>query len=183
MPYGASFRSGSGISGRTFSMLQSDEERFLSAYFLLASLPGGMLIPYGDEYGVENIPLSDLPEHLQADTRNINRGALSGDEGTTDRGRRLMPSLSGILRKREALREYVNVWPTRLPSPPGVFAATYRHGTSELLAYVNITGEPHEAALGDGAAEDFRNLLTLGGADATGGTVRLGPYACIWLER
>jgi hypothetical protein len=94
-----------------------------------------------------------------------------------------MPSLSGILRKREALREYVKVWPTRLPSPPGVFAATYRHGTSELLAYVNITGEPHEAALGDGAAEDFRSLLTLGGADATGGTVRLGPYACIWLER
>jgi glycosidase len=183
MPYGASFRSGSGISGRTFSMLRSDEERFLNAYFLLASFPGGILIPYGDEYGVENVPLTDLPEQLRADTRNINRGPLSGTEGDTARAARIMPALKEVLRKREALREYVNVWPVRLPSPSGVFAAAYCHGTSELLACVNITGEPQQVELERDQLEDYRTVLTLGQATPSGTTLNLGPYAGIWLER
>lgn len=182
MPYGASFRSGSGISGRTFSMLRSDEARFLNAYFLLASFPGGMLIPYGDEYAVENIPLTDLPEHLRADTRNINRGALAGAERDSDRAGRILSALSEVLHRREALREYVNVWPERLPSPAGVFAAAYRHGTSELLAFANITGQPQQADLPDKQLDDYRTVMSLGQAEQAGSTLELGPYAGLWLE-
>lgn len=183
MPYGASFRSGSGISGRTFSMLGSREERFLNAYFLLASLPGGMLIPYGDELGVDNVPLSDLPEHLRADTRNINRGALTGEERETERARHIVPLLSEMLRKREALREYVNVWPARLPAPSGVFAAAYRYGTSELLACVNIIGEPQRVDLQHEQLADYRVVMALGSAEVSRAAVQLGPYGGIWLEK
>lgn len=183
MPYGASFRSGTGISGRTFSMLRSNEERFLNAYFLLASFPGGMLIPFGDEFGVENVPIPELPEHLRADTRNINRGPLTGGERETPRARHITPTLAEVLQKRDALREYVNVWPARLPSPSGVFAAAYHHGTSELLAVANITGESQRVELPDRQLEDYRVVLSLGQAKPAGTSVELGPYAGIWLEQ
>jgi hypothetical protein len=94
-----------------------------------------------------------------------------------------MRRLSEVLRRREALREYVNVWPVRLPSPPGVFAAAYRHGTSELLVYVNITGQTQQVEPDLDLVGKYRVLGALGRARAAGGTVELGPYAGLWLER
>lgn len=183
MPNGASFRSGAGISGRTFSLLGGDEARFLNAYFLLASLPGGMLIPYGDEFGVKNIPLSELPEQLQADTRNINRGVLDAGTSESSRGRRIMPQLAKMLHQREALREYVNVWPVRLPASPAVFAASYCYGTSQLLAYVNIGDKPQQVEHSDEPLDNYRKLLTMGDVQVSGENLELGPYAGIWLEK
>lgn len=183
LPNGAPFHLGSGVAGRTFSMLGCDEARFLNAYFLLASLPGGMLIPYGDEFGKETIPLSELPESLRADTRNINRGSLTGAEMESPRGKRLAQGLANILREREALREYVNVWPRRLPSPPGVFAASYRYGTSELLAYANITGQPQQVEDSEREFAAYRRFLALGEVTEIGSRLRLGPHAGIWLEK
>jgi maltose alpha-D-glucosyltransferase/alpha-amylase len=183
MPNGASFHAGAGISGRTFSLLGCDEARLLNAYFLLASLPGGMLIPYGDEFGVENIPLSQLPEGLRADTRNINRGPLDPGAQKSARGSRIMKVLAKMLHEREGLREYVNVWPARLPAPPTVFAASYWYGTSELLTYVNISDQPQRVEHGKERLGDYRTLMTLGHADASGGTLDLGPYGGIWLEK
>src|SRR5256886_4089206 len=142
MKYGESFREGYGISGRTYSLLGRDETRFLNAYFLVASLPGGVLIPYGDEIGKTNIPLDKLPPQLRKDTRNINRGKITAEELNSAKGKRIMDKLSRIIVKRQALREFLNVWPQRLTSSTGVFAAMYRFGVSELLVVVNITDKP-----------------------------------------
>src|SRR2546426_538195 len=51
MKYGEPFREEYGISGRTYSFLGRDEQKLFNAYFLVASLPGGVLIPYGDGIG------------------------------------------------------------------------------------------------------------------------------------
>jgi maltose alpha-D-glucosyltransferase/alpha-amylase len=183
MPGGAPFRSGHGVSGRTVSLLGNDEDRFLNAYFLLASLPGGVLIPYGDEIGKENIPLSEIPEQLRTDTRNINRGVLNPEDLETPRARRITQELGTVLRKREALRQYVNVWPKRLSAPKGVFAASYSCGTSELLAYVNITDEAQHAERDVSRFGEYRTVLQRGEVQASDTALHLGPYAAIWLEK
>lgn len=179
--YGETFREGYGISGRTYSLLGSNERRFLNAYFLLASLPGSILIPYGDELGRKNIPLSRLPPHLRSDTRNINRGTLTVKDFDSAKERRILDKISELLHKRAALSEYVNVWPTRVPSPPGVFAARYRCGTSELLAFVNLTDQVQSVTLD--RWRDYRPVLRLRAPTCAEERVTLGPYAAIWLQK
>jgi maltose alpha-D-glucosyltransferase/alpha-amylase len=73
---GMDFRNGCGISGRTFSLLNGDVQRFMMAYFLLASCPGAMMLPFGDEFALANIPFDSLSKLEQKDTRNINRGLI-----------------------------------------------------------------------------------------------------------
>ncbi len=183
MKYREPFREGYGISGRTYSLLGSDEKRFFNAYFLVASLPGGVLIPYGDEVGKKNIPLNKLPQQLRKDTRNINRGKLTAEELTSAKGKRIMDMLSGIMLRRQVLREYLNVWPQRLPSPPGVFAATYRFGISELLVFVNITDKPQSVGVNVELCKDYTKILRLHEFEYGEHEITLSPYAGVWLQK
>ena len=181
--YGEPFREGYGISGRTYSLLGRDETRFLNAYFLVASLPGGVLIPYGDEIGKTNIPLDKLPPQLRKDTRNINRGKITAEELNSAKGKRIMEKLSKIIVKRQALREFLNVWPQRLTSPAGVFAATYHFGISELLVLVNITDKPQCVKITIAPHKDYEEMLSFHKIEYGEGKITLSPYAGIWLQK
>jgi hypothetical protein len=77
----------------------------------------------------------------------------------------------------------VNVWPKRLSAPKGVFAASYSHGTSELLAYVNITDEAQHAERDVSRFGEYRTVLQRGEVQASDTALHLGPYAAIWLEK
>ncbi len=183
MKYGEPFREGYGISGRTFSFLGRDEKRFFNAYFLVASLPGGVLIPYGDEIGKTNIPLDKLPPELRKDTRNINRGKLTVEERESAKGKRIMDMLSKFILKRQVLRDYLNVWPQRLSSPPGVFAATYRYGVSELLVLVNITDKIQHVKITLALNKDYTEVLSLHEFEFGEDEITLSPYAGVWLQK
>src|SRR5205823_6129018 len=97
MRHGAPFREGFGISGRTYSFLGTSDMKLFNAYLLDSSVPGGLLIPYGDEIGKTNIPLDKLPQNIRYDTRNINRGKLTQEELSSSKGLRTMHGLSAIV--------------------------------------------------------------------------------------
>jgi glycosidase len=183
MKYGEPFREKYGISGRTYSLLGKDEKRFFNAYFLVASLPGGVLIPYGDEIGKTNIPLNELPQHLRKDTRNINRGKLTAEELKSAKGTRITHMLSKMILKRQVLREYLNVWPQRLTSPPGTFAASYRYGISELLVLVNITDKIQHVKIAIALDKDYQEVLSLHEFEFGEDEITLSPYAGVWLQK
>ena len=150
------------------------------SYFLLASLPGGLLIPYGDEYGMKNIPDASLSDEERDDSRNINRGKLTNEIMQSEKGKRLYTQLSGILEVRKLLRNYLNVWPVELKTGKGVFAARYSAGTSELIVLVNLTDKKKHITM------DTTNYEKISGVNThamTKNSVQLGPYGGIWLQK
>ena len=94
-----------------------------------------------------------------------------------------MDMLSGIMLRRQVLREYLNVWPQRLPSPPGVFAATYRFGISELLVFVNITDKPQSVGVNVELCKDYTKILRLHEFEYGEHEITLSPYAGVWLQK
>ena len=183
MKRGEPFREGFGISGRTHSFLGDDDTRFINAYLLASSLPGGLLIPYGDEIGKNNIPLDKLQKKLRSDTRNINRGRLTTKALNSPRAQRISHMLSAIIHKRNLLKEYVNVWPQRLAAPTGVFAASYCYGSSELLVLINITDRYQSVKLNVPVRTDYTEILRFRERELREDEITLGPYAGIWLEK
>ena len=94
-----------------------------------------------------------------------------------------MDRLSRFMLKRQVLREYLNVWPQRLPSPPGVFAAMYRFGVSELLVFVNITDKPQCVKITIAPHKDYEEMLSFHKIEYGEGKITLSPYAGIWLQK
>ena len=91
--------------------------------------------------------------------------------------------LSKFIGKRPVLRDYLNVWPQRLPSPPGVFAAIYRFGVSELLVFVNITDESQSVKIHLALNKDYAEVLSLHECEYGDGEITLSSYAGIWLQK
>ena len=180
MPNGEPFREGYGISGRTYSLLDNDEKRFISAYIYLASLPGGMLIPYGDEVGKTNIPFADLSDREKEDTRNINRGALTQEELESPKGKRITKKLKELLEKRKVLQQYENIWPERIKAPNGVFAALYRSGSSQLVLLNNISKKRHIVKLN---TQEFKTIYKHEQSAIRPHSVILEPFASLWLQK
>ncbi|MDF2868411.1 MAG: Malto-oligosyltrehalose trehalohydrolase [Gammaproteobacteria bacterium] len=178
--YGKDFREGCGISGRTFSLLGGHQAKFLMAYFLLASLPGGIVIPYGDEIACPNIALDKLIQQDRADSRNINRGRLLSSQYETQEGKAIFRALTMIIRQRKALRYYLNIWPMRLGSAHCVFAACYKNSHEELLIYINLSEEPQEIEC---ELLNARQCAQVNEPTLKKGMINLGPYAGIWLKR
>ena len=94
-----------------------------------------------------------------------------------------MHGLSAIVRKRQVLREYVNVWPQRLTAPPGVFAASYRSGASELLVFVNITDGRQSIKINVPLLKEYAEMLRLHECELGGDEITRGAYAGIWLQK
>ena len=94
-----------------------------------------------------------------------------------------MDRLSRFMLKRQVLREYLNVWPQRLPSPPGVFAAMYRFGVSELLVFVNLTEKTQCVKLNMALNKDYAKVLTLHECKFIEDEISLSPLAGIWLQK
>lgn len=179
--FGKPFRGHFGISGRTYSFLGSDEKKFLMAYFLLSSLPGSILIPYGDEYGMVNVPESHLSEEEKKDTRNINRGILTKDVMTSEKGKTLFSHIATMLQKRQLLRDYLNIWPEERDFGQGIFGAIYKKGTSEFVILINLTS--HHKTIHFENATDYEEILTINGIEREQKTLKLSPYAGIWLQK
>lgn len=66
------FRFGTGISMRLASLLGGDKEKIAKAFEMLFNIPGSPIIYYGDEIGMENLPLIAG----EKDTRRYVRGAF-----------------------------------------------------------------------------------------------------------
>lgn len=180
MKHGAPFREGYGISGRTYSLLGNDERRFLQAYLLLASMPGGMLIPYGDEFGKQNIPQDKLSKKEKDDTRNINRGHLTKEEMRSPKGKRISAKIKEFLEKRQYLREYLNIWPEKIPAPNEIFAAKYETGSSTLVIFINLSEKKKKVTF-DSA--EYKILLKLHNISIDNTSVTLDGYAGVWMQK
>lgn len=177
---GMLFRGKYGISGRTFSFLERRVRRFLMAYFLLVSFPGGIAIPYGDEIGKTNIPYNKLADDEKHDTRNINRGFITPRAMKSSQGAKIYKELSSILENRKKLREYMNVWPIKIDSPQEVFGAKYILGTSELLIYINLSNRKRTIK-GDFKSHEI--VTKVNNAQVNHKKLILGAYAGIWLQK
>lgn len=178
--YGKSFRKGYGISGRTYSLMGSNERKFLSAYFLLSSLPGGMLLPYGDEFGKVNLPDSALSELEIQDTRNINRGVLYRNEMDEPKAKRISEKMREFLMKRKHLQEYLNIWPTMIAVQKEVFAGEYISGSSRLVIFVNLSSKRQKISF---HSAGFTPIHSLWKFERNEKEIILSPYAGIWLQK
>ncbi|MDF2690666.1 MAG: alpha-amylase family protein [Gammaproteobacteria bacterium] len=177
---GADFREGCGISGRTFSLLAENREKFLMAYFLLASLPGGMMVPYGDEIAAKNIPIDKLSKIEQKDTRNINRGTIDAKSYELSENIQILELMSKLLSQRKIFRLYLDNWPIRRPSPKEVFAACYSNGPDNLFIYINLSKTPMQVTFDE---TELISILQVNQVEVLGNTVNLGPYSGIWLKK
>lgn len=179
---GASFREGYGISGRTYSLLGSDERRFLMAYFLLASLGSSLVLPYGDELGKKNIPLSKLSKTDQRDTRNINRGPLTRYDFTQPKAKRIAQKMQEILRRRqEVFSHYINSDPIEIKTKhKPIFAAQFEVGNSQLLVFVNLSDKPAKVSYN---LESMQKIFSLHEVHLAENHLHLGGYAGVWLQR
>lgn len=179
---GVPFREGHGVSGRTFSFLNSNEKRFLMAYFLLASMPGGMGIIYGDEVGIGNVPEKKLSKQERTDSRNVNRGRLTRKQMESQKACRIYGTMKHIMNERNLLREYMNVLPTqfalKIPDPQ-IFAAVYTLGISKLYVFVNLSGKPKTIPV---SIYGGRVVLKVNDGRAFKSKVKLGAYGCIWIQ-
>lgn len=180
LQYGKPFREGYGVAGRTFSLLGENTQHFLSAYFLLFSLPGGVLMPYGDEFGKENTPESHLTKKELADPRNTNRGTLSAKFLAESSISPIFLQMSHMMQVRQKVRAYFNAWPKKMTSSDSVFYALYKIGSTELRVMVNMSGEERKVLL---RTKQYKKILSVNEAAITDDAVILGPHSGLWLER
>jgi len=184
LPGGLPFRGKYGISGRTHSLL-TDQERFLMAYFLLASIPGSIMIPYGDEIGAINVPFEELSETDKHDSRSINRGRLT--KKAMQENQETYQAFQKIIRSHQFLGQYINIWPEKLKvnmlkgEEKQLFLAKYKAGSSELNILINLGPKPVTLEL----LENFENLTPvaqINSASFNNSKVKLGKYGGLWLQ-
>lgn len=177
---GKDFREGYGIAGRTFSLLNRNKEKFFMAYFLLASLPGALLIPYGDEIACKNIPLSKLTKKQRVDSRNINRGTFYAHEFRNNKAKRFLRCLTSILAKRERFKDVLALWPERIDMPQSIYAAAHKSSSFELIALVNLSARKKRLVMD---LVGFQSVAHINSVRKDKGGISLGRYAGIWLYR
>lgn len=184
---GMPFRGKYGISGRTFSLLDQNKERFLMAYFLLASIPGSMAIPYGDELALVNVPFEELPEGEKNDTRNINRGRLT--KKAMEENKEIYQAIKEIVATHQKLSYYTNIWPEKMKveilkgSDKNLFLASYKAGSSELNILINLSSETAVIQLKKGQEFSIEGSINKVSLDQKKSQVKLEKYAGIWLHR
>ncbi len=183
---GHAMRDGVAVTGRTFSLLGSNIKRFLMAYFLLASLPGALGVPYGDEFGFENIPLDQLPEEERLDARNVNRGVLDQERMTTLRAKKVQAVLSRMIHARHILQDFFRVKPKKVyqieEKDAQVFAASYAPEYATLLVLVNLSDQVKHV---DFDITGYRLEMHIHKVHIDYNLLRitLGPYAGAWLKK
>jgi maltose alpha-D-glucosyltransferase/alpha-amylase len=177
---GRDFRHGHGIAGRTAALLGGDPRRLRMAHVLLASLPGGLMVMYGDEIGAGNVAWEKLSESERQDPRNINRGTFTAADYRTGAAAELVDFFKELLGLRERLADAFTTWPERIGQRKSVYAARYRRGGGWIQAFVNLSGRRAVLAEELGTAEI---LMSVNEARQEKGRIYLGPYGCIWLQR
>lgn len=177
--YGADFRMGCGVSGRAFALLGYDLARFRMAYFLLASLPGSIMLPYGDEIACRNVALAELTPQEKLDTRNINRGQLHKENFTREEAQLIARWFTRLFNTRKKLLKFFRKRPKRLAVEQGLFAIKYPYSAEqEFIAVVNLT--PTQKQLTDHYIH-YQLLFPINEVAKTNDSLNLGPYAGVWL--
>lgn len=179
LKHGKAFREGLGIAGRTFSLLGEDTKKFLMSYFLLFSMPGGIMMPYGDEFALKNIPLAKIVAKERGDARSINRGVLSKAFLQKHKHDGVWMELSHMLQMRHTVRPYFNVWPQKIASADNLFAATYILEKSSLTMYINLS----HASVTISLSESFSVVMSVNAIDRQNTKLTLGPYGGVWLQK
>lgn len=180
LPYGKGFSDRLDIVGRTYPLLGSSEKRILMAYFLLASLPGCLLLPYGDEFGMENVSESTLSLEEKKDLRNIARGFLTKEIMQSKKGKHIFFNMARIFDMRKVLKSYLNVWPAIKESQKGIFYITYQLGSSELVVLTNMTPK-HKTIVLD--TKQYQEVFSVNSVVIDKDKVHLGAFAGVWLQR
>ncbi len=180
---GESFREGNGIAGRTMSLIGGNEKRFLMAYCLASSLPGGILVPYGDELGILNTPVKKLTKNESQDMRNINRGRISKSQMNSKKSKRVFGEMSKILNARKILKHYINVpiLPIKVERliDKSVWAGEYKVGSSTLSIFINLSQKPKKIPFNTNGS---KTILEINKTKTNEDNLYLGPYGCIWVE-
>ncbi len=179
-PLGKPFRKGFGLSGRTFSLLEKNENKFFMCYFLLSSLPGCLLFPYGDEFGKENIPIKELPLEEEMDTRNINRGILDNALITSVKGKTINTQLSKIFTTRLHLKDFFQKWPKEIKTQTEIFSAQYSFKNEELVIFINLANKHVEVPFN---ASTYQKILEVGSVSVENGKIILNSYSGIWFKK
>lgn len=177
--YGADFRTGCGVSGRTFALLGYNLARYKMAYFLLASIPGSMMLPYGDEIAYKNVPISKLPLAERHDTRNINRGTLFDIDFNTENGRAISAWFSSLLTLRAKLKDYFSVKPRRITEKKEIFAASYPIiMEKELVAVINLSAKYKSIKT---CYRGYQLIFAINDSIVDSEKICLPPYGGVWL--
>lgn len=93
------YRFSRGVSLRLATALGGNREKIIEAFKMLLSIPGTLIIYYGDEIGMENVPLP--PE--EKDTRKSVRGNFDWNLADAEKSdqKSLLTNISGLLKKRK----------------------------------------------------------------------------------
>lgn len=179
-PLGLPFRKGYGLSGRTLSLLQKNENKLFMSYFLLASLPGCLLFPYGDEFGKENIPAENLPLEDQQDTRNINRGTLDANLMFSIKGKRINSEIAKILRVRQTYKKYFHSLFEEISVDKTIFAAKYKSEDTEICIFINLSNKKQQITYD---CSSYKEIAHINSVICSNTQINLKAYSGIWLKK
>lgn len=188
---GLPFRAGFGLAGRTASFFRDKPRKALTAYLLLASLPGVPAVVYGDEIGKGNdLKYMNTQTELRQivtgngalhdDTRDANRGVISHIEKNQPSALQLYTAFSDIFTTRRRFKAMATQMPEPIPDVPrDIFAAQYDLGSSMLEVYINLGEEPFQRRVDPLSTKE----LSINYAFLNDDRVVLPPFSGIWVRR
>lgn len=194
---GLPFREDYGRSGRLMSLLGDSTKRHCGALFLMCSLPGQILLYYGDEYGAqddidfmkqrtkEKNNGGSLSTVYEDDTRDIHRAPIDTSATTDAHTDEIYAVVERLLSARKQFSEISTVFPTRIVTNnlnSTVFAAKYVLSEHTLIVLLNM-GE-HEVTFSLAHLHLPRHpspKLSVGTVGISDDTLTLGSFGGIWL--
>lgn len=181
---GLPFRGDHDIAGRTMSLLGDDENQFLLAYFLLASMPGCPAIIYGDELGKTNDFefMKQQTEYkrswfhldqIQDDTRDINRGFLDDEQINKPESQVIYTKLAQIFNLRQ--KWIAGKKPSRVKTlGESVLEIKYKDLTAVLNLGLDSVKYPTKAP---------KIIFKHGSIKKTAAGITLGPQSGLWVSK
>lgn len=187
---GLPFRAGFGLSGRTYDFFNKNKSRLLTAYLLLASLPGVPALVYGDELGKGN-DLEYMNEqtkvrkiitgqlNLTDDTRDAHRGMITNHDKTQPLSLQIYRSLAMIFSTRQKFAEIAVSSPKPITSvPDDIWAAHYQLDRSRMIILINLGEDPFQRVVPQNCVVE----LSINGAQVRQDRAIVPPFAGIWLR-
>jgi len=187
---GLPFRNGLGVSGRTYSLLGNDKERFLMAYFLLTAIPGNPALLYGDEIGKKNdsafmkkMTRSKIEtindENINDDTRDINRGVLSENELLKKRSVFIHSQISKIFNNRLKNKKVYTTLPIISEVSKGLILIKYKLNDKIICIYINLDENTKTLHIN----KNLNYKLTINKVSLIKASIiKFGKYGCLWSE-
>lgn len=177
--FGKDFRENCGISGRSFSLLDKDKEAFIMAYFIVSILPGGIMLPYGDEIAKPNEAVSKLSYALRKDTRNINRGKILKNDYKTPIAKFAFNHLHRIFKIRARFAKYFHNFPEKLTTYPNILGFKYSINDYESISiFVNLSKKARYINIPTNSRIEF----IVNHVEIRDNKIKLGDYAGVFFS-